>query len=378
MLVVNAAIPGPAGFVPGMRVRLEKGLVTQTGADLTPMAGERVVDLDGDYLLPGFVDIHTHAHVGHDAMAGEAALRAMCRSLYAGGVAAFLPTTMSASAEDTRRAVEAVRAVMDRPERRGARVLGAHLEAPFLNPEKAGAQRAEHLQNPDWESLLALTGGDIAAVRTITVAPELPGAEGFIRRAVQAGIAVSLGHSAATAEQTHQAADWGATRVTHTCNAQSPLNHRQPGLPGAALTDDRLWAEFIADGVHLHGDMVRLICRCKGANRAVAITDAMEAAGLPEGQYQLGGQAVTVKAGEARLSSGTLAGSVLTMRQALSNLIHKFGIAPFDAVRMCTSTPAACIGEAIPGRMCPGSPAPLTRWGRNWEMIGIIDEDTEA
>ena len=258
MLLVNAAIPGADGFQEGVCVRLAQGCVVQVGADLTPMAGERVIDLAGDCLLPGFVDVHTHAHAGHDAMAGEEALRAMCRSLYAEGVAAFLPTTMSAPAEDTRRAVQAVRVVMDFPERRGALVLGAHLEAPFLNAEKAGAQRAEHLQNPDWETFLALTGGDIAAVRTITVAPELPGAEGFIRRAVEEGIAVSLGHSVAMAETAHQAADWGANRVTHTCNAQSPLNHRQPGLPGAALTDDRLYAEFIADGVHLHGDMVRL------------------------------------------------------------------------------------------------------------------------
>lgn len=378
MLAVNAVIPGAEGFRTGMRVRLEKGCVTAIGADVTPLAGERVVDLAGDYLLPGFVDVHIHAHAGHDAMAGEDALRAMCRSLYQAGVAGFLPTTMSAAEMDTRRAVEAIRAVMNRPEPRGARVLGAHLEAPFLNPEKAGAQRTEYLQNPDWVALVTLTGGDVSAVRTVTIAPELPGAEDFTRMALRHGITVSLGHSAATAEQAHAAADWGANRVTHTCNAQSPLHHRQPGLPGAALTDERLWAEFIPDGVHLHGDMVRLMTRCKGANRAVAITDAMEAAGLPDGQYQLGGQAVTVQGGEARLADGTLAGSVLTMVQALHNLIHVFGTVPLDAVQMCTTTPAECIGEGVLGRMCPGSPVPLTRWGRFWEFIGIIDEDTEA
>ena len=233
-------------------------------------------------------------------------------------------------------------------------------------------QRAEHLCDPDWQTFLDFTGGDTSAVRTITVAPELPGAEAFIRRAAQAGIAVSLGHSAAMAEPAHAAAEWGATRSTHTFNAQPPLHHRAPGLTGAALTDDRLYADFIADGVHLHGDIVRLIVRCKGAGKAIAITDAMEAAGMPDGAYSLGGQPVTVRGGEARLADGTLAGSVLTMRQALHDLIHVFGVTPFDAVRMCTRTPAECIGETTLGRMVPGSPAPLTRWTADWQFIDII------
>ncbi|MBQ2953798.1 MAG: N-acetylglucosamine-6-phosphate deacetylase [Clostridia bacterium] len=372
MLLTNAVIPTEEGFRAGMCVRLTDGHVAEVAGYLIPAAGEDILDLAGDCLLPGFVDVHIHAHGGHDAMQGEAALRAMSRALYREGVAAFLPTTMSASPAETRRAVAAIRAVMDKPEAQGARVLGAHMEAPFLNPAKCGAQQPEHLCPPDWQTFLGLTGGDISAVRTVTLAPELPGAEAFIRQAAQAGISVSLGHSAATAEQTHAAADWGATRVTHTFNAQPLLHHRTPGLAGAAMVDDRLYAEFIADGVHLHGDIVRLLVRCKGAEKAVAITDAMEAAGLPDGAYQLGGQPVTVLGGEARLADGTLAGSVLTMRQALENLIHRFGIAPFDAVRMCTRTPAECIGERTLGQIVPGSPAPLTRWTKDWHFIDII------
>ena len=372
MLLCNAVIPGEEGFVTGMSVRVTDGYVTEVGRELAPAADETVVGLDGDYLLPGFVDVHIHAFGGCDTMAGEAAVRAMSRSLYREGVAAFLPTTMSAPAEETRRAVAGIRAVMDAPEAQGARVPGAHMEAPFLNPDKCGAQRAEYLCAPDWQTFLDLTGGDVAAVRTITVAPELPGAEAFIRRAADHGISVSLGHSAADARTAHAAAEWGATRSTHTFNAQPALHHREPGLTGAALTDDRFWTEFIADGVHLHGDAVRLIIRCKGADKAVAITDAMEAAGLPDGAYALGGQPVTVRAGQARLADGTLAGSVLTMRQALHNLIHVFGVAPFDAVRMCTRTPAESIGERTLGRMIPGSPVPLTRWSQDWQYISII------
>ncbi len=373
MLIINASVPMGEAFVSSMRVQLEAGCIAAVAPDLEAAPGEPVLDLGGDYLLPGFVDVHIHAFGGFDTMQGEDAVRAMSRQLYDQGVAAFLPTTMSAMLPETRRAVAGVRAVMAQPEKRGARVLGAHMEAPFLNPAKAGAQLVECLRHPDWDAFLQMTDGAPSAMKIITLAPELPGAEDFIRWAAEAGVTVSLGHSAATAEQAHRAADLGARHVTHTFNAQPPLHHRQPGLTGAALTDDRLYAEFIADGIHLHGDIVRLLHLAKGAKKAVAITDAMEAAGMPDGEYALGGQAVTVRNGEARLHDGTLAGSVLTMKQALSNLIHRFGIPPIDAVRMCTLTPAESIGEPLAGRMAAGSPAPLTRWSRDWQFISILE-----
>ena len=372
MLLINGIIPGEAGFASAC-VRLEKGCVAAVGAALVPAEGEEVLDLQGDYLLPGFVDVHIHAYQGHDTMEGEEAVRHMARGLYEQGVAAFLPTTMSAAVEDTCQAVAGVRAVINAPEAKGARVLGVHMEAPFLNPKKCGAQRADCLLMPSWEKLLALTGGDLSVVKMMTMAPELPGADDVIRRCVDSGVVVSLGHTAATAEAAHHAADLGASHVTHTFNAQPALHHREPGLTGAALTDEHLYTEFIGDGIHLHRDVVRLICLSKGAHWAVAITDAMEAAGMPDGEYSLGGQPVTVKEGQARLHDGTLAGSVLTMKQALLNLIHRFGIAPLDAVRMCTATPAESIGETVCGHMCVGSPVPLTRWTKDWQFVSVID-----
>ena len=373
MLLINAVIPMGNEFVSNMCVRLEKGCIEEIGAALAPKADEAVIDLGGDYLLPGFVDVHTHAYKGCDTMQGEAAVRHMSRELYDVGVAAFLPTTMSAFVEETREAVAGVRAVMQQPEARCARVLGAHMEAPFLNAAKCGAQRPECLCDPTWEAFMTMTDGDPSAVKIMTMAPELPGAEAFIRKATETGVNISLGHTAATAEIAHSAASWGANHVTHTFNAQPALHHREPGLTGATLVDARLYAEFISDGIHLHGDIVRLICRAKGAERAVAITDAMEAAGMPDGEYALGGQPVIVKDGQARLKSGTLAGSVLTMKQALHNLIHRFGIAPVEAVRMCTATPAECIGEAVCGHMVVGSPVPLTRWSKDWEFVSIVE-----
>lgn len=373
MLITNAILLIDGTFRRDLCVRVAEGRVAEIAPNLPLAQNEPLLDLAGDFLLPGFVDVHIHACRGQDTMSGEAAIRQMSRDLYDAGVAAFLPTTMSADMQETCAAVAAVRAVMDAPEARGARVLGVHMEAPFLNPAKAGAQQAACLLAPAWDALAALTGGDLAAVRVLTLAPELPGADEVIRRARKAGITVSIGHSAATAEETHHAADLGATHVTHTFNAQSPLTHRAPGVPGAALVDDRLYAEFIADGVHLHADAVKLLLRCKGAARAVAITDAMEAADMPDGQYTLGGQPVFVRDGQARLGNGTLAGSVLTMRTALENLIHLFGADPADAVRMCTQTPAESIGETTLGRMAAGSPVPLTRWTQDWRFAGIVE-----
>lgn len=371
MLIRNATAFVGGRFCAGMEVRVHNGHVHEIGRGLDNGLYEDAVDLGGDFLLPGFVDVHIHAYRGWDAMQGEAAVRAMSRELFRSGVAAFLPTTMSASAQDTALAVEGVQRVMHQPEHHGAQVLGAHMEAPFLAPERCGAQVKEHFLAPDMEAFAALCGGCTSAVRTLTMAPELPGSEAFIRAAAEMGVRVSIGHTSATAETVHRAADWGATRVTHTFNAQTGLHHREPGVPGAALVDDRLYTEMICDGIHLHPDVVRLIHRAKGAGRAVAVTDAMEAAGMPEGQYALGGQPVYVKNGAARLADGTLAGSVLTMRQAFENLLA-WGISPEDAVLMCTATPADSVGERLAGRIVAGAPAPLTRWSASWRWKGIM------
>lgn len=372
MLIRNATALIGGKLMEGMEVRIHNGRVHEVGQGLANGLYEDAIDLDGDFLLPGFVDVHIHAFRGHDAMQGESAVRAMSRDLFREGVAAFCPTTMSASTEDTAVAVKGIHQVMLRPEHNGARVLGAHMEAPFLAAEKCGAQRGEFFMDPSCEAFVQLCGAGPEAVRIVTLAPERQGSEQFIRKLQAMGIVASVGHTSATAEQTHLAADWGATHVTHTFNAQTPLHHRNPGVPGAALTDDRLYAEMICDGVHLHPDVIRLMVRAKGAERAVAITDAMEAAGMPDGRYSLGGQSVYVRGAEARLADGTLAGSVLTMRRALDNLIHRFGIAPETAAVMCTATPADSVGEKQAGRLCAGAPAPLTRWSKDWRWKGIL------
>lgn len=370
MLIQHAKALIGNEFQTDVDIRIGQGVITEIGQHLAAN-GDEVLDAAGKTVLPGFVDVHIHGCVGCDTMRGEADIRKMARFLRTTGVAAFCPTTMSASIEDTRSAIQAIRAVMDRPEPEGSMVLGAHMEAPFLDGCKCGAQRREFFMNPSMEHFNAMTGEDYDAVCIMTLAPEREGSEAFIREATAKGVAISVGHTSATGEQTHRAADWGATRITHTFNAQTPLHHREPGVVGAALSDDRFYCELICDGIHLHPDILRLTSKAKGMDKTVVVSDSMEAAGMPDGQYDLGGQAVFVKDGAARLASGTLAGSVLTMPVAFRNLI-RFGLEPLQAAVMCTRTPAESINNHVAGRIAVGSPAPLTMWSADWQDMQVI------
>lgn len=370
MIIRNARVFINGVFNDDTDILVKDGKIAQIGVHL-PQNEEEVLDLGGDVLLPGFVDVHIHAFMGKDTMNGEEAVRHMSRELKKFGVAAFLPTTMSASPEDTRKALDGIKAVMDNPEKDGAIVLGAHMEAPFLSESKAGAQPKQYFVLPNEDNWQLYTGGNEPIVRMITMAPEKEGALEFIKRLTDSGITVSIGHTSADAETVHAAADHGANHITHTFNAQTPLNHRAPGVPGAAMVDDRIACEFISDGIHLHPDIVRLIMRCKGKKLAVAITDAMEAAGMPDGKYQLGGQDVFVKEGAARLEDGTLAGSTLTMVRAFQNLMA-FGATPEEAATMTTSTPAESIGNSEVGVIKVGSPAFFARFNAQFEFVGTI------
>lgn len=370
MLIKNAKAFMDGSFEDNTDILVKDGKIAAIGHGLAA-EGEDVLDIRGDVLLPGFVDVHIHAFMGQDTMNGEEAVRHMSRELKKFGVAAFLPTTMSASPEDTRKALAGIKAVMERPEADGAIVLGAHMEAPFLQESKAGAQLKQYFVLPNEENWEAYTGEYADIVRLITMAPEKEGALDFIKRLTDSGITVSIGHTSADSETVHAAAAHGAAHVTHTFNAQTPLNHRAPGVPGAAMVDDRLACEVISDGIHLHPDIVRLMMRCKGKDLTVAITDAMEAAGMPDGKYQLGGQDVFVKDGAARLADGTLAGSTLTMIRAFQNLMQ-FGATPEDAATMTTVTPAKSIGNEDMGVIELGAPAVFARFTADYRFVSTI------
>ena len=373
MLIENGKVFTGDRFETGIDIRVVNGIVSEVGEKTGADNGENRIDLEGDYLLPGFVDVHIHAYRGSDTMRGEADVRRMSRELAKAGTGAFCPTTMSASVQDTAGVLSDIRKVIERPEGKGARVLGAHMEAPFLSPKYKGAQRAECLRLPSMEAYREITG-DLSCVRMMTIAPELPGAIPLIRALHERGVILCAAHSAATAEQVHQAADAGLTQITHLFNAQTPLHHRDPGVPGAGLADDRLAVQVIADGIHLHPDVLRIAALCKGSRGMILISDSMEAAGLPEGTYELGGQKVLVSGGAARLENGVLAGSTLLLHQAVKNMICLAGIAPECVIPMATSTPADSIGASEFGRISVGACGVLAEMNPEWEFVTTVCE----
>ena len=369
MLVKNGLAFVDGAFVKA-DVRVENGKIAEVGA-LTEKAGEEVRDAQGLYVLPGFVDIHIHAFGGADCMRGEEDVRRMSRGLLETGVAAFVPTTMSAYPQETYEALSGIQAVGDKPEARGAAVLGAHMEAPFLALRYKGAQLGECLVPPSVKAYDEMVR-ELTCVRMMTLAPELDGALEVIAELKKRGVVTCAAHTSAHAEHVHAAADAGLTQITHLFNAQTPLHHREPGVPGAGLADDRLIVQVIADGIHLHPDVLRVAAKCKGAQGVALISDSMEAAGLPDGQYDLGGQPVFVKDGAARLENGVLAGSTLLMHQAVKNMITLAKIAPEQVIPMATSTPADSVGAKGYGRIEPGAAGVLALMDADWNLAGVV------
>lgn len=301
----------------------------------------QLLDAQGCYVAPGFIDMHIHGCGGADAMDGSvAALQTMSRALVAFGVTAFVPTTMTAAADDIQRALAAVRAAQ-RVAGDGARILGAHLEGPFVNERFKGAQAALHLCQPRWQ----LIADYLDVIRVITLAPELSGSRSFLQRLQPyPTIVPAIGHSAATLEQAQQAFAAGVRHAAHLFNAMAPLHHRAPGPAGAVLTDGHVSAELIADNRHVHPALYSLIWKVLGPERLVLVSDAMRAAGLGDGRYEFGGQMVTVTAGKASLADGTLAGSVLTLDQAVVNFRRAVGCSWPQAIALVTENPARVLG----------------------------------
>ena len=306
---------------------------------------DEIISLPEDAIvLPGFIDEHIHGAGGADTMDGSVeALTVMADTLTREGTTTFLATTMTQSPENIHRALNAVREYRGMKRRAGARIAGAHLEGPFIAEAHKGAQPAEYIAEPSvevFEKYQAASGGSI---KIVTLAPEAEGAAELIKYLTAHGIVSSVGHTSAKHVSVVEAVASGASHVTHTFNAQSPLHHREIGVVGSALLMDELTAELIADTVHVSVPAMKLLEKCKGEN-LILITDAIRAKGLGDGESELGGQKVFVKGGEARLADGTLAGSVLRMNVALKNIVEKVGVPLERAVKFATENPARALG----------------------------------
>ena len=353
MIISNARVLVGGKILAGTDVLIEDGRIAAVGKELK---GAKRLDARGALLAPGFVDLHIHGCAGDEAMDGGDAVRRMAAWLPKNGVTAFLPTTMCDSLDNTRAALEGVRRAMENPS--GARVLGCHLEGPFLNSSRKGAQPERFVKNPSLDAYARIVEGYEALPRVITVAPEIEGATELIE-ILKSNVAVSAGHTDATAEQFEAAVNAGVTQVTHLFNAMSPFSHRAPGVAGAALADERVRVQLIADLIHLHPLALKLAWRAKGAAGCLLITDAMAATGMPDGDYKLGANRVLVRSGAARLEDGTLAGSTLTMDHAVRNMVKTVGVPEAEALRMASEYPCAAIGEKERGVIREGMIADL-------------------
>ncbi len=335
---------------------IEDGKIAAVGPGVS--AGERceVIDASGLIVAPGYVDVHVHGSAGHDTMDGTTeAIAGMAKFFATRGVTSFCPTTLTASREAIMASVKAVHECQQNPPE-GARPLGVHLEGPYIEVGKKGAQPEQYVRPAEADEYREFFS--LGNIKAITLAPEIEENKDLISFARSRGAAAVVGHSDASYEQLAEAVKLGLNHATHTFNQMGPLHHRKPGTVGGVLLLDEIYAEFIADGVHLHPAIVDLIVRLKGPDRAVAITDAISGAGMPDGEYELGGQKIVVKDGAVRLADGTLAGSCLTLDRAVRNIAKFTGRPVAECIRMATLTPARSIGVADrKGSLEPGKDA---------------------
>lgn len=335
------------GTVENGNVYIQDGKIQKIGTD---EIGDAAVLFDGTdqglTLYPGFIDVHIHGANGCDVMDGtEEALEEMSRVLPNEGTTSFLATTMTQSHERIERAVENAGHYIARQQADGrAEVIGIHLEGPFISTDKAGAQPHEHIVPPNKELFQKWQKKSGDHIKLVTLAPESDGALDFIAYLSRSGVVPSIGHSNATFQQVKEAVDHGAKHVTHLFNQMSGLHHREPGVVGGALLHPELKTEMIVDGIHVHLDAIRLAYSQKGSEHTILITDAMRAKCLPEGVYDLGGQDVHVKNGEARLQDGTLAGSILTLQEAAKRMRSINDLTKREVVQVTSENAAKQLG----------------------------------
>ena len=311
---------------------------------------------------------------GSDAMDGTTKdLSIIAETVAKEGTTTFLATTMTQSKENILKAMRAVKEYRETGSEKGARIAGIHLEGPFIAAAHKGAQPLEYVAAPNAEVFDEYNEASGNCIKIITLAPEVDGAIGFIRHLKEKGVVVSIGHTGAKCTEVLQAMDAGATNITHTYNAQSPLHHREIGVVGSALLFDDLYCELISDTIHVSVPAMQLLVKNKKADKLALITDAMRAKGLADGISELGGQTVIVKNGEARLQDGTLAGSVLKMNVAVKNMVEKVGVPLTQAVDYCTINPARTLkidGET--GSIATGKRADFAVLGKNYEVLYTI------
>jgi N-acetylglucosamine-6-phosphate deacetylase len=376
-LVVDAgSVLSPAEtFSPG-RIIIRNGRVDAVGLISDLRLPENAEHVDGlrFTVVPGFIDPHIHGSAGLDVMdATFHSMNTISRSLASHGTTSFLPTTVSASPEILGKTLDRLRTILQQSFE-GAIPIGIHLEGPFISEQKRGTHRANNVRFPDQTLLSDWIVRAQGTLKLLTMAPELDGATVVARFARASGVTVAMGHSNASFDEATAAADNGTHYAVHTFNAMRAFSHRNSGIAGAVLSDDRIFAEIIADGVHVSPEVVRIFARSKGRERILLVTDAISATGMPDGRYTLGTDEVQVHAGICRDDEGRLAGSTLTQDAALRNFIAYSGMRMEDAVFGLTLNPARAL--KLEGRGCiePGAHADLVMLNNELRVMKTFAE----
>jgi N-acetylglucosamine-6-phosphate deacetylase len=369
--LINGVVYTADGEFKKLDLVIENGKITEMGDHYKKIDSDiQCIDASGLWVCPGFIDIHFHGAMGKDTMDREDdALNTLSMYNTRFGVTTFYPTTWAAKPGDILSAIEMVKTHMSTVE--GAQVIGIHLEGPYLDQQHKGAQLASLIRNP--QEIEYQKWFDTGIVKLITCAPEIEHGIDFVKKAVAHGIRISIGHTGASYEQVLQAADYGASQATHLFNGMPPLHHREPGTVGGVLSDQRIFAQIICDGVHLHPAIVNMIYKLKTRDRVILITDSIRGAGLPDGDYDQNNQRFSVRNGVARTPEGGLSGSTLTMDRAVRNMM-KFTSKPLEEILpMATSVPASEMGIAgFKGTLKPGYDADLVLLNQSFSVEKTI------
>lgn len=367
--IINGQIITEQGIVKDQVLIFDEKIIHIVSTDqLSNYQLTETLDAGGKFVSPGFIDVHVHGCNGFDTMDdNQEAINTISESVIKTGVTSFLPTTMTMEFSKIDQSMARIRKAMKQST--GAQILGCHMEGPFINEANKGAQDPRHILAPEFEKIKP----HLDVIKIISTAPEKAKDDTFIRACAQEGIIISIGHSSATYEQALSAIDAGASHMTHTFNALPPLNHRKPGAIVAAMERDSVTCELIVDNVHVHPAMQRLLLKMKGADKMILITDAIRACMLCDGQYDLGGQMVTVGKGEARLADGSLAGSVLFMNQAVKNFMENTGLDLVSAIKLVTENPAKELGVfGEKGSLALGKDADIVIFDDSLEIFATI------
>lgn len=378
IILQNARVVTPNGILNDAYIHVHQGVIVAIGnINEDVPRGVTLIDVHGQWVVPGFIDMHVHGGGGADVMDGTASsIRTIGRFHAEHGTTSWLPTTLTAPVSDLTRALQAVHAVQTEELKHASQpwlagIVGLHLEGPFIAESRRGAQNPEFILPPSVDIMRQISAAAPSLIRKVTIAPEIDGAIPVIRWLTSKGILSSMGHTDATLADIFSGVRAGATHATHICNGMRGLHHREGGAVGGCLLSEGVVCELIADGHHVDVDVMKLIVKTKGIDKIVLITDAMAAAGQPDGAYRLGGLDVTVENGVALLTEGhNLAGSTLTMDVAVKNMVNQVGVDIVDAIQMAATTPARELRiDGTKGAIEPGKDADLVILNENFSTL---------